>query len=322
MFLNGGCEKVLDLKKPASTPVAVFDELWSVMDRNYSLFAIKNIDWKTTYTEYRARVSNDMNDNDLFRVLSTMLETLKDGHVTLSSASQMDSYDNFYKAYAPNFNYVNVINNYLKNVYNTSGPFIYKIVDSIGYIYYGSFENDISEEQLDNLLAEMNQKTKGLIIDVRNNFGGKSINADKLFSRFISEKMLVKYETMKKGPGHDDFFAPEPFFLSPKGQVFAKPVVVLTNRSCFSTCNDFVLFMSELPNVKRYGDQTGGGGGIPHDYLLANGWKIQYTATVTLSPEKINIENGIMPTVNINITPIDDTNGKDPILENAFLVLH
>ena len=79
--------------------------------------------------------------------------------------------------------------------------------------------------------------------------------------------------------------------------------------------------MSELPNVKLIGDQTGGGGGIPYNYILANGWKIQYTASLTLSPEKTTIENGILPDLNVGITSIDEYNGRNPIIERAFQLL-
>jgi C-terminal processing protease CtpA/Prc len=122
----------------------------------------------------------------------------------------------------------------------------------------------------------------------------------------------------KKGPGHDDYMDPVPYYLSPAGTHYGNPVALLTNRSCFSACNDFVLYMSGLSNVKQIGDQTGGGGGIPRDYVLANGWKLQYTSTVTLSPAKASVENGIVPAISITITPTDETNGKDPILEKAF----
>jgi Peptidase family S41/Tricorn protease C1 domain len=314
------CEKALNLKNTKTNPVAVFDDTWNMMDKHYALFSIKGINWSDSYTEYRARVTNDMTDKALFKVISNMLETLKDGHVTLISPSDTSTYESFYKTYPINFNYKNVINYYLKNDYKISGPAIYKVENNVGYIYYNSFKNDISDEQVDKIFSEM-KNTKGLIIDVRNNQGGKSENADKLFKRFISEKKLVKYEVTKKGSAHDDFFDPKPFYLSPTGNYYKNPVCVLTNRSCFSACNDFVLYMSELTNVKLIGDQTGGGGGIPYNYLLPNGWKIQYTATITLSPEKLNIENGIQPTIAIGITPLDESNGKDPILEKAFLLL-
>jgi hypothetical protein len=316
-FMHSGCEKALDIKNPPSHPVAVFDELWNVMDKRYALFSVKGVDWEKTYTEYRSMVNDSMTEKALFNLMVKMLETLRDGHVTLMSDQDTATYDNFYRAYSINFNYNNIMGYYLMNEYKVSGPVIYKIVNNIGYLYYNSFYNDISDAQIDMIINDM-KDIKGLIVDVRSNTGGRSKNVDRLFRRFISARRLVKYESKKNGPGHDDFSEPEPFYLDPAGTAFTKPVVVLTNRSCFSGCNDFVSYMAELPNVKLMGDQTGGGGSIPYNYILANGWKIQYSATVTLSINKVSIENGIPPDDNIGITPIDEINGRDPILEKAY----
>lgn len=69
------------------------------------------------------------------------------------------------------------------------------------------------------------------------------------------------------------------------------------------------------------GDQTGGGGSIPYNYILANGWKVQYSATITLSSLKEPIENGIIPDISIGINPFEESSGKDPILEKAYSLL-
>jgi C-terminal processing protease CtpA/Prc len=135
------------------------------------------------------------------------------------------------------------------------------------------------------------------------------------------EKQLVKYELRKKGPGHDAFYDPDPWSLSPGVSTYTAPVILLTNRSCFSACNDFALYMSQRPNTRLMGDQTGGGGGVPQDFLLPNGWILQYTSTVTLSAAKLPIEAGIQPTENIGITSVEELSGKDPILEKAFNAL-
>lgn len=317
LFFFSGCEKAFDVKKPPDDPIAVFDELWNFMDSHYSMFSFKGVDWKEVYKQYRPQVKEGMTDKSLFNLLQSMLETLKDGHVALISAFDTAVYENFYRPFPLNFNYPNLINNYLRNDYKTSGPVIFKTVTNIGYLYYGSFRIDISDEQVNTIFNEVSS-TKGLIIDIRNNSGGKSDNVNKLFSRFIASKKLVKYELLKKGNGHDDFFDPTPYYVTPMGQYYKNSIVVLTNRQCFSVCNDFVSYMSEIPNVKIMGDRTGGGGGLPQNYILANGWKLQYTATVTLSSSKVNIENGIPPTLNIGITQQDINNGKDIILETAF----
>lgn len=320
IFIFSSCEKALTLKSPASDPVAVFDELWNFMNIHYSMFHVKEVNWQQVYNDYRPQVKNGMSDSDLFKLMSSMLYTLKDGHVSLITKKDTATYINFFKAYPINFNYLNVVNTYLKNDFKVSGPIIYKVVDQIGYMYYKSFANTISDSELD-VVFNAFKDTKGIIVDVRNNTGGQSINADKLFSRFIAEQKLVKFEVTKKGSGHNEFYEPTPFYISPAGVTYKNKVALLTNRMCFSTCNDFALYMSQLPNVKLIGDQTGGGGGNPNNYVLSNGWKLQYSATYTLSPAKANIENGILPTHKIDISPSDETLGKDPIIQKAFEIL-
>lgn len=303
-----------------SKPVAVFNELWNMLDQRYALFSVKDIDWKNIYTQYSSTITDNMSERELFTSLGTMLKTLKDGHVALISPFDTSIYDNFYSIYSRNFNYNNIVNNYLVNDYKTIGPVIYKIADQVGYIYYGSFGQDITAEQLNILFSEMNG-VKGLIFDVRNNTGGSTLNASRIVKFLTTEKRLVKHELIKKGIGHNDFFDPQAFFLTPEATTFNKPVVVLTNRACFSACNDFVLYVSELPNVTLVGDQTGGGGSIPYNYILSNGWKIQYSATVTLTKSMQPVENGILPDFNIGISSFDEAAGKDPIIEKAFSLL-
>lgn len=315
-----GCEKAFDLKEPGADAVSVFDDTWKTLDERYVFFGFKNIDWDSVYNVYRPQVTANMSNDVLFSVVDNMLQTLRDGHVSLSTPAKSSAYAGFYQLYLMNFNYGNIINNYLNNDYQITGSIIYKISDGVGYIYYPSFENDITNAEVDSVVSAMSG-TKGLIIDVRNNTGGNTENADKLYQRFISGKTLVKYEKQKNGKGHNDFFNPTALYLPSQGVYYNKPICVLTNRRCYSACNDFVMYMSKLPNVTLIGDNTGGGGGIPVDYLLANGWKLQYTATATLTPDKSYIENGIVPDISINITPVDETNGKDPILDKAIQIL-
>ncbi len=301
-------------------PVAIFEELWNVINERYALFSVKIINWDSVHTNYKSQINNSMSDQELFRILSNMLNELKDGHVALISPADTAVYAGFYTNYPRNFNYNNVIRNYLLNDYKTEGPIIYKVVAQTGYILYRSFAENITDLQLDNIFTAMSN-VKGMIIDVRGNFGGNLQNARLLASRFINSKKLIKYELVKSGKGKNDFFNPQPFYLSPRATVFRGKTVILTNRSCFSSCNDFVLYLSDNLNVQIIGDVTGGGGGIPNNYILQNGWVLQFTATKTLSPSNQPVENGIAPIVNIIITPAQEAAGIDPILEKAIEIL-
>lgn len=307
-------------EQPKQLPGDVFEEVWNVMNERYALFSVKNIKWDSVYTVYKTQVSNAMNEQQLFRVLRNMLTVLKDGHVALLSPTDTAVYSGFYTNYPRNFNYSTVIKNYLFNEYKTEGPVIYKVSGETGYIFYGSFANDITEKQLSNVFEAM-QNVKGLIIDVRGNTGGRLQNAQLLASHLMSSRKLVKYELIKRGKGHNDFFSGQPYYLSPSAPVFTKKTVILTNRSCFSACNDFVTYVSDILNVQSVGDTTGGGGGIPNNYVLKNGWILQYTATQTLSAAGLSVENGVIPDVSVMITPAQDVAGADPILEKAIELL-
>lgn len=314
------CKKENSLQPPASDKEAVFKELWKVIDERYALFDEKQVDWNDVFRQYGERVNGSLTDDQFFQLMSDMLSLLKDGHVSLKSASRQYNYEGFYSGFVKNFSYAVLINNYLKNDYSKAGPVVYKIVNNVGYIYFNSFASPLSTSDIDIVMSNM-KDVKGLIIDVRNNLGGNTLMADHLFANFIQQQTLAKFEKIKKGKAHGDFYNARPFYIQPAPMYFGKQVIVLTNRSCYSACNDFVLYMSLLDNVKIWGDQTGGGGSVPNNYLMANGWLLQYSATVTLSPNKVSIEAGIQPDELILMTPIQESAGYDPLLDNAYKAL-
>jgi hypothetical protein len=308
------------MKAGETDAAAVFEELWGVMNRRYALFNIKTANWDDVYTKYKPRFNSNMQQHELFGKLDDMLKELKDGHVALISPFDTSVYTQFYTAYSRNFNFNNVKKNYLQNEYKTSGPLIYKVVNQTGYIYYSSFANEIKDEDIASVLAQMSN-VKGLIIDVRSNTGGSIQNAVKFAGHFIRETRVAKYERIKKGEGRNDFFEPQPFYITPAVAPFLKKVIVLTNRACYSACNDFVLYMMEEQHAQTVGDQTGGGGGLPYNYILLNGWKLQYTATETLSPAQIQVEDGLKPDIFMQISSLDEAAGIDPILEKAIQLI-
>ena len=95
--------------------------------------------------------------------------------------------------------------------------------------------------------------------------------------------------------------------------------VVLTNRDVYSTANMFASYMKEVPNATVIGGVTGGGGGDPCSYYLPNGWTITISGhKMVLDVNKVHIEAGVKPDIEVNITEEDITNKKDTILEKAI----
>jgi hypothetical protein len=313
------CSRFMMPSKPLNTPTNCFDLMWQTVDEKYSFFEYKKIDWDSMRRRYRARVQDTMSQDALFNVLSEMLYELKDGHVNLTSSFDRSRNWSWRDNYEDNFNQNFVQRQYLQQNFRITGALQNKIIDSIGYVRYPSFGMPISEADLD-YVFERFRPMKGMIIDVRDNGGGSMANIFKWMSRFVKYKTLVGYGWVKNGVGHTDFAKKIEFYAQPRKGVlpFTKPVMVLTNRGCYSATNFFAGFMSHLPNVTLIGDNTGGGGGLPVSADLPNGWQYRFSATYATLPDGFNIEFGVSPDIRVSTGAKEELEGKDAIIERAL----
>ena len=327
-FGLGSCHKnMIEPEKEEISGVENFDYVWNTIDQKYSFFTDKNIDWDAIGTEYRQKARTARNTLELFDVIADMLFELEDGHVNLSAGFDISRNWEWYLNYPQNFNYTVLERNYWVQDYQISGPFHSAIIDSVGYIYYESFSDEINESLLDYLILKFNDRRynsqgivcKGIIIDVRNNGGGLVSGAELFAGRFADKKTLVSTRLYKNGPGHDDFSKPHNEYIEPVGDDrYTKPVVVLTNRSCYSATNFFANSMKLLPNVTLIGDSTGGGGGLPINDEMPLGWRFRFSTTKSFDPEGNNLEFGVAPDIFVNMDAEDEKNGIDTILETAI----
>ncbi len=315
------CEKMLIGDDGENTPVNNFELMWEVIDRNYSFFEYRNINWDSLYNEYRPKINNGMSDQELFDVMAATLFELRDGHVNLYSGFDRSRNVEWYSLHPANFNQELIDQHYLADNRETIGPFVTTIIGSTGYVYSGSFSERIKESDIDAVIDKFSG-LKGVVFDVRNNSGGYGSSGEIISGRFADTRRLVSYTLYKSGPRHNDFTSPQPNYVVPLGnRQFTGKVVVLTNRRVYSATNDFVLFMSAFPHVTIMGDYTGGGGGTPYDYELYNGWRIRIPRTMTLAPNGFNVENGIPPDINVRLSGTDERNGIDTILEAALIYI-
>ena len=300
-----------------NTPQGNIDALWTILDENYCYFNYKEINWDSIGAAYRTRVTPNMTKDALFNLMAQMLSELKDGHVNLIAKHDISRYWSWKEDYPPNFN-INIVDEYLSTDYSTASNMKYKILDdNVGYIYYGSFSNPVSNGGLDEILYRM-AICNGIIIDVRDNGGGSLANVERIASRFFNERTLVGYISHKVGTGHNDFSDLYPKYLASSNRIrYQKPVIVLTNRGCYSATNEFVSTMKHAHNTIIVGDRTGGGGGLPFSSELPNGWSIRFSASPTFDAEKKHIEFGVEPDVSLEMKPGDINKMKDTYIEYA-----
>ena len=324
-FSVSSCEKLFVEPDPKNTPTECFESMWKRIDEKYSFLEYKHINWDSVKAVYKPQIHDDMSEIELFRVLDSLLYTLQDGHVNLIAPFNVSRNWQWYLGYPQNFNASVLERNYLGNNYYITGPFTNQVFvynnKRIGYVRYASFSDNFSDYDLDFVINRFSS-TEGMIIDLRDNGGGITNNVFKIMNRFVKEKMLVGKDYEKNGPGHSDFTLAYNIYAEPslddkgktKSQYLDKPIVILTNRSCYSACNMLVGFMSVLPNVKIVGDQTGGGGGLPTSYQLPNGWIYRFSSTYTALPDDFNIEKGVPVDIHQDMDPTNEANGIDDIL--------
>ncbi|MCR4602940.1 MAG: S41 family peptidase [Prevotella sp.] len=325
ILLTFSCLSCVDEEEYDDTPQGNFEALWKIIDEHYCFLDYKQhqigLDWQAVYQKYKVRIDNQMNDLQLFEVLTQMLSELRDGHVNLSASHDYGRYWSWYESYPTNYS-DSLCRIYMGTDYKIASGIDYRILDdNIGYIRYESFTSGIGEGNLDEVLMYM-MLCQGIIIDIRGNGGGDLTNADKLAARFCQEKTLVGYLQHKTGPGHSDFSDMEPHYLEPSSNFrWHKPVVVLTNRHVYSAANEFTMYMKSLPQVKIVGDHTGGGAGMPFSSSLPNGWSVRFSAVPTYDANRQSVEFGIEPDYHVELSAEDFAKGRDTMIEFARQML-
>lgn len=313
------CEKALFKKNKASSDTHTnFEYLWQEVDKKYSYFELKNINWDSIKTVYSSQITSNTNDYQLFDILGSMLNELKDDHTNLISPFNVSRYDIALNSEA-NFR-MRTIEEYYTTSPQYSGSFFHDFISNreIGYIRYSSFSSSISNAVLDYILTRY-QNTKGLIIDLRENGGGSIVNVPALLERFAPERKLVGYFRTRDGENHNDFTENSNYYIgSYDGVRYEKPVMVLIDRGSYSATTMFALATKPFSNIKLIGDSTGGGGGLPNGGQLPNGWTYRFSISQLLDLNEDNYaESGVPADIQVAFDWTDLT--KDEIIERAIL---
>lgn len=322
LFGITGCEKLLLEKDLASSdPQDNFNYLWDQIDKKYSYFELKNIDWDDVRQRYSDSINANLTEEELFHFLAGMLNELRDDHVNLFSPFNISVY-NVSLNYSKSYNARTVDENYLTEPRYT-GAFKHGFIDSgrVAYVRYTSFVSEIEEQDLDVIISRYSD-TKGLILDIRENGGGSVFNIPLLLERFAPSRILAAYSITRNGENHNDFSEPAPFYINRHdGKVYDKPVIVLCDRGSYSASTFFSLLTKAFDNISLVGDTTGGGGGLPNGGQLPNGWTYRFSVTQILDLNYENFaESGVPPDIAVAFNWNDLEH--DEILDRAILELN
>ncbi|MCE7996179.1 MAG: S41 family peptidase [Roseivirga sp.] len=321
LLWSTACEELAFEPQPESTNVQVYEEFWRVFSEKYAMFEAKGVDWQNVYANTRLQVDNTISEDSLFSVLSSMTLSLSDAHTTLINPESGDqAFFDLEVGFPENLDEELISNTYLQGNEKRLGGFIYSMLPgNIGYIIFRDFESVITDEEVDLILTEF-EDTKGIILDVRGNTGGDPFGAGKLASHFTNHEVYAGFERFKTGPGSTDF-SDSRFTLEPtEGITYTKPVMVLTNRLCYSATTTLLYLMDPMPNVTFVGGRTGGGSGSVADGQLINGWYYSLSVSEFIDARDRHLDDGVDPDILVELDP--SIPNRDEIIERAIQELN
>lgn len=315
------CETIFD-EQPANNPEAVFENLWTTFNEEYAPFEERNVDWKAQYNKFRPMVNENTSNDELFNIISQMLSSLNDGHVTLTAPNRDQFIANkiMNELIDDELFSIPVIKNYLEKGYKEGrdNSYIYGKIknENVAYIYFDYVAENFFK--LNDFISEY-PNVKGYVIDMRHNQGGDFTYCFSEIGRLTNQSRYVFRSKTKNGKGLNDYTVWHEWYIYPKGEYVEKPIIVLIDRYTISAGERSVMAFKTLPNVTLMGDTTNGAHGTMIGRELANGW------FYSLVPQKVELFDGksyegigLAPNLYSKNAISEINNGIDKTLQNAI----
>ena len=338
----------------SDTPLNNFEVFTRTWADHYILFDQKQVDWPSLVEANRSKVSANTTPAELFDVLEGMIKPLDDAHTSLSAQALNRRFgglrsgtDAVMKAYGGRAGFrrdgLPKIFGVVEQKY-LAGP-IRKwcndqvqyghLNDSTGYLRIISFSGFgkeptfasglvALEAALDTIFTD--PKLKGLVIDVRINFGGADPYGLAIASRLATKEYLAYTKEARSDPADRNKWTPgDKSMVTPSSRPgFRGPVVELIGGLTISAGETFTqAMMGRTPHITRVGENTQG---VFSDVLgrsMPNGWRFGLPNEVFRASDGKTFDGmGIPPDVTVAMfADADLAAGRDPGIEKALALL-
>ena len=343
------------------TPITNYQVFWETFSEQYPFFALRHMDWAAADKKFRPQVVPETTPEELFHILSGMIEPLHDAHTSIEAESIRKRFHGFRPSADPmqkknaariaKIIETKYVEGGLRDFCNRrlqfgllrssdggtpSGPGGSGRTGVVGYLrihsFYG-YSNDHEfvkqvealETALDEIFKDSARLT-GLVIDVRINGGGSDVFGISIASRLATQE-YVAYSKVARDDIHDPDHRtpPQPVIVHVSQRAgFHGPVVLLTSADSVSAAETFTMaLLGRQPHVVRVGSNTQG---VFSDVLgrkLPNGWTFGLPNEIYLTKEgKAFDGSGVPPDINVPIFPQEDlASGRDSAIDNALELL-
>ena len=184
----------------------------------------------------------------------------------------------------------------------TESTVTYKIEDGIGYVKITSFKSN-TDEQFDEAISALERaEVKGVIYDLRSNYGGYLTAVQNMLDR-IAQKGT---ELVSFSNGYADDY------IAKTDESFLIPSVVICNKSTASAGELFTAGVRDLGamgymKTAIVGERTHGKGVMQRTYTLSDGSAVTLTVAYYNPPSTVNYDGeGIKPDVEVFLTDSGD----------------
>jgi len=327
----------------------VFAQTWA---EHYISFDAKGADWAAVVATARAKVTPATKPEALFEILQGMISPFEDAHTRIRAGPIKRGYQGFRKGTD------RLIKHGFRDFKTKDLPPLLAVTDSRlqgplrkwcneqvqyghlddstgylrilseqGYTREGDFSSGLValEAAFDTIFSD--PSLKGLVIDVRINFGGLDPYGLALASRLATTGYVAYSKEARIDPVDRTRWTPgQPSFVRRSTRPgFRGPVVELTGPLTISAGETMTqALMGRSPKVLRIGENTQG---VFSDVLrrtLPNGWYFGLPNEVFRSPEGTTFDGaGIPPDIEVPVFAAADlAAGRDPGLERAQIELY
>jgi hypothetical protein len=329
----------------ADTPMTNYQVFWETFGENYPFFALRNMDWRSVDKKFRAQVTPTIKQEELFRILSDMIDPLHDAHTFINAKSLNKRFRGYRPAPDPmQKKSAARITDIIEKQYSREGlrDFCNKQLQfgmlsaSVGYLRIQSFDSysddkefakqlNALENALDSIFKDA-AKWTGLVIDVRINGGGSDVFGISIASRLANQDYLAYSKVARNDIRNADRRTPpQPVIVHMSHRPsFRGPVVLLTSADSVSAAETFTMaILDRQPHIIRMGANTQG---VFSDVLvrkLPNGWSFGLPNEIYLTKDGKAFDGaGVPPDIEVPVFPADDlANGHDSALNKALELL-
>lgn len=298
-----------------------FDRLWAEMDRHYSHFELKQIDWPALKTKYRPKAEAAKTTKEFVGLLQAMLTELKDQHIWIDGP---DGRVGTYQQPAKENRSVAGLRARIAKAEQV-GKFVGVGTTTDGYGLLVIENQAAATPELAKKVVEKIEAladVPGFVVDLRGATGGNEVHCMPLASAFCEKDVVYAKHKYRNGSGHDEFGPTDERTLPAGKNPFTKPVVVLLGPRVMSSGEGLAMMFAALPNVTTVGSATRGSSGNPKPFELKDvGVTVTFSRWVAMLPDGTPVEgHGVKPTVEAEF-PASAFGKTDPVLERALEVL-